>query len=101
LQKGGLDNYLKSTPSELLGYTGMQLRMRVTAKQLEMKGLRRKEFKLIDSSNNQSLAATPLYAYRPKKQVEKNAKLSPLTPAGIQALRDFVGRSLSKQGPAR
>jgi large subunit ribosomal protein L28 len=101
LQKGGLDNYLKSTPSELLGYTGMQLRMRVRAKQLETRGLRRKEFKLINSSNSQPLVATPLSEYRRKQEVVvKNAKPSLLTPAGIQALREFVGRSLGKEKPA-
>lgn len=101
MQKGGLDNYLKSTPSELLGYTGMQLRMRVRAKQLEERGLRRKEFKLTNSSNSEPLVATPLSEYRSKQEeVVKNTKPSLFTPAGIQGLREFVGRSLGKEKPA-
>jgi len=99
LQKGGLDNYLKSTPSELLGYTGMQLRMRVRAKQLETRDLRQKGLKLINPSISQPLTATPLSEYQPK-QVDENGKLSLFTPSGIQALREFVGKNLGKEKPA-
>jgi len=99
LQKGGLDNYLKSTPSELLGYTGMQLRMRVRAKQLETRDLRQKELKLINPSKSQPLAATPLAEYQPK-QVDENGQLSLFTSSGIQALREFVGKNLGKGKPA-
>ncbi|KAF8909726.1 hypothetical protein CPB84DRAFT_1765308 [Gymnopilus junonius] len=45
-KKGGLDNYLKKTSPELLGYAGMKLRQNVRSQELEKKGKKEKTFNL-------------------------------------------------------
>ncbi|KAF9554991.1 hypothetical protein CPC08DRAFT_613976, partial [Agrocybe pediades] len=46
-KKGGLDNYLKTTDADILGYKGMELRMRVRAKSLEARGKPEKQFEIL------------------------------------------------------
>ncbi|KDR76956.1 hypothetical protein GALMADRAFT_138994 [Galerina marginata CBS 339.88] len=46
-KKGGLDNYLKTTSAETLGYMGMKLRMKVRSKDLEDRGRQEETFELL------------------------------------------------------
>jgi len=54
-KKGGLDNYLKTSSPEVLGYEGMRLRSIIREEELKKKKRSPKNFEVISASERKSL----------------------------------------------
>lgn len=56
-QKGGLDNYLKTTSADILGDAGMKLRLRLLDVERQRSGRPLKEYRVLSSSEGEGPAS--------------------------------------------